>query len=103
VTQEYQSIGGVSPQLDAVCEEKQGWQGETPEDLGAQLTRASDFSFRARRANRQALTMAYPGPGRPEPVENMAGYAEPSMAGREISPPGEVVLPPSEDRMQVTW
>lgn len=103
MTQDYQLIGGVSPALEAVARERQGWQDETPEDLGAQVTRTSDFSFRARQANMRALGEQNPGPGRPAPVGNMAAYTEPSMASLQVTPPAQPAMPPSEDRMQVTW
>lgn len=57
MSQEYQSVGGTSPALDAVAAELQGHQGQLPRDPADQQTDARDYSFYADRANTQAIGM----------------------------------------------
>lgn len=89
MSQDFQQIGQVSPALDAVATQRQGWQGSPPEPPATEMTDAADYSFRDRRANLQAL-------GRT--ISNMAAYSEPSMAATTVTPPAaeNMPLPPSE-------
>jgi hypothetical protein len=88
MTQEFQMIGGMSPELEAVAREKQGWQGEIPEPSVEEQTDSSDWSRRDRWTNMQALGRS---------IDNMAGHTETSMAGIVVEPPGSVELPPERD------
>lgn len=78
MSQQYEQIGQESPELARVTAEKQGWQGSPAQPMGQEITDASDFSFRDRRANQQALGRTIP---------NMAAHSEPSMAARSVTPP----------------
>lgn len=108
-TQEYQMIGGVSPELEVVAAEHQGWgpapgpgensdlyRSEAPESMEGELTDASDFSFRDRRANMQNRSWAA-GPGL---YTLPAGYdavpIEPPMAAVSVQPVGEAPADPNE-------
>ncbi|MGI8828027.1 MAG: hypothetical protein ACR2JC_20840 [Chloroflexota bacterium] len=89
MSQDFQSIGQASNELEAVVAQKQGWQGQpVVRDQVDEFTRDGSapegseavFSFRARRANRQAL--GFPGPGK-RGIPNMAGYEQGNMAGED--------------------
>ena len=106
MTQEFQSIGGVSPALDQVAAERQGWgpnsiaapglpahgsagsdSTDPPEDLGYEFTDADDFSFRDRRANTQKLAFAQGLGTELNPPQPMAAHIEIPMAARQVVPP----------------
>jgi len=75
MSQDFQQIGQASTELDAVANERQGWDDQT--DVKPQVEEMSgdfDFSFRDRRANLQALGLRTP---------NMAGYTETPTAATE--------------------
>lgn len=79
MTQAFELIGGVSPELEAVAARRAGWQGQRAEPPGQEATDATDFSFQDRRANLQAL--GWQG-------GTMAAYREEPMAARQVIPPG---------------
>ena len=106
MSQPFQQIGQSSLQLDAVTSERQGWGGspplagpglagsmELPEDLGAEMTDASDYSFRDRRANTQVLAFQQGLGTELRPPTPMAGRREISMAARQVTP--VAALPPT--------
>lgn len=83
MSQDYQSIGQASPELDAVAAQHQGWgptpsqptTHDTPEGLGQEITDQSDFSFYDRRANMQLIRGG-----------NMAAHLETPMAAKDVRP-----------------
>ena len=99
MTQTFQQIGGVSPQLDAVAQEMQGWGGvpplgapglapsiEAPVPFASEFVADPDFSFRDRRANLQNLAWSA-GIGSFNLPPPMAAHVEPSMAAVSPLPP----------------
>ena len=96
MSQNTQHIGQCSPDVDRVAAEMQGWGGpvQAPglpanphdfEPLRQEVTDPSDYSFRDRRANRQALGWSG-GLGPFTPAPPMAGHWEGSMAAQQVSP-----------------
>lgn len=77
MTQDYQSLGGVSPELEAAIAEKSGWQGAAPEPDVEEMTDGSDFSIWDRHTNRQTLGRSIP---------NMAGHVETPTAAQPVTP-----------------
>ncbi len=77
MTQDFQSIGKASDELEAVAHEQQGWQQDTPQPEIEELTDGSDYSFWDRRANGQVLGRSIP---------NMAGHSETSAAAASVRP-----------------
>jgi hypothetical protein len=75
--QDFQMLGCVSPELDAVAAKRQGWQGDVADRQVDERTDGSDFSFWDKRANGQVLGRAIP---------NMAGHAETPMAAQPVTP-----------------
>ncbi len=84
--QDYQSIGQLAPQVDAIADQHQGWVptlsqpsiGETKtEDPIEEQTDASDYSFRDSRANAQLLGLRIP---------NMAGFVQTPVAAITVTP-----------------
>ena len=88
MTQDFQTIGGVSPALERVAQQRQGWIGGDDIELPAQeITDQSDFSFRDKRSNRQALGFSGPGDISPgSPLPNMAGAEMGNMAEIQVHP-----------------
>jgi len=91
MTQDFENIGKPSDELEAVAEEKQGWQGG-PAGAGTpwkpqvdELVSDFDFSRYDRRSNLQALGLQGGLPGA-EPGVATAGYSEGSMAGHPVTP-----------------
>jgi len=97
--QSQQMLGQVSPQIDRVASEMQGWGGlpagpglpatrpttETPETMAGELEDATDFSRRDVHCNLLAMSwQAGLGPFTPPPP--MAGYHEPPMAATSVTP-----------------
>lgn len=83
LTQDFESIGKPSDELEAVASEKQGWQGSPAKPQVDELVSDFDFSRYDRRANSQALGT---GPSGGEQIPNMAGYSEGPMAGHPVEP-----------------
>lgn len=89
MSQDYQSIGRPSSELEAVAARHQGWgptasqpaAGDIPEPMTIEITDRSDYSFRDRRANLQ-LFQRNPHAG----GSSMAGYVEPPMASVQVHP-----------------
>lgn len=77
MSQDFQSIGQASTELDAVAAEHQGWQQDTPQPEVEELTDGSDFSFWDRRANSQVMYRDVP---------NMAAHTETPVAA--VDPKG---------------
>lgn len=77
MSQEFQSIGKASPELDAVAAEHQGWQQDTPQSEIVELTDGSDYSFWDKRANSQVLGRS---------LSNMAGHTETPAAAQPVTP-----------------
>jgi hypothetical protein len=61
MSQDHQQIGQESDELAAVVAERQGWEGQPSKPQEQELVGDADFSFRDRRANRQALGFHRPG------------------------------------------
>jgi hypothetical protein len=78
--QDFQMIGQASPELDAIAHEKNGWQGDTCQDLIDERV-SHEFSFWQQRANRQAL-----GSPLPTHIDNMAGYHQTPTAAEPVQP-----------------
>ena len=114
--QSQQMLGQVSPQIDAVASQMQGWGGlpagpglpaarptaESPDTMASELEDATDFSFRDRRANMQVIGWQNGlGPFTPAPA--MAGYGpsdggywEQPMAATTVTPINQFnPVPPS--------
>ena len=78
MSQQFQQIGHESDDLAAVVDQKQGWQGQTAKPPIEEIVGDFDFSFRDRRANRQAL--GFGGQHGETGIPNMAGYTQPENA-----------------------
>jgi len=108
--QSQQMLGQVSPQIDRVASEMQGWGGlpagpglgspalptaESPETIAGELEDATDFSKRDVRCNLLAMSwQAGLGPFTLPPP--MAGYHEPPMAATTVTPINQFnPIPPS--------
>lgn len=77
MSQDYQSIGQLAPEADAIAQERKGWQGHDGEDLIVQRT-DHDFSFWNARANRQEIGLQYP--------ESMPAHTETPAAEIAVEP-----------------
>jgi hypothetical protein len=89
MSQDHNLIGELAPPANAVAAERIGWQdGQPAEDLGAEITDASDFSFWDRRANKQQLGARGGTFLSHDPDTVMAAHVEEPMAGRDVTPPG---------------
>jgi len=77
MSQDFESIGTPSDELQAVAEEKQGRQGSPARPQVDEMVADFDFSRYDRRSNLQALG---------HEIANMAGYSEGSMAGHPVTP-----------------
>jgi hypothetical protein len=69
MSQTHQMIGQISPELEHIAAEHQGWgptadqwasNADTPESLGTEVTDASDYSIRDRRRNAQLQYLVSP-------------------------------------------
>lgn len=77
MSQEFQSIGSASTELDAVAAQHQGWPDDTVRPEIEEYTENSDFSFYDRRANAQALGRS---------IDNMAAHTETPAAAQPVRP-----------------
>jgi hypothetical protein len=117
MSQSQQMLGQVSPQIDAVASQMQGWGGlttapglgssalptaEQPDTMASELEDATDFSFRDRRANMQVIGWQNGlGPFTPSPAmagygPNDGGYWEQPTAATQVTPINQFnPVPPS--------
>jgi hypothetical protein len=77
MSQQFQSLGQASTELDAVAAQHQGWPDDTVRPEIEEYTETADFSFYDRRANAQALGRSIP---------NMASHQETSAAAQPVRP-----------------
>jgi hypothetical protein len=77
MAQDYQSVGQLSAEAEAISQEHTGWNDDVVTPLGQQQTE-HDYSFRSDRANHQLY-----GLNGGEPI---AAHTEPPMAGRQVQP-----------------
>jgi hypothetical protein len=93
MSQDYESIGQASPDVERISAQRDGWQGAVNEPMTQEYTDASDFSFRDSRANMQTMGDTdgnhYVGP----PPMTMAGHHEPPMAAVHPVPPNTEEAP----------
>jgi hypothetical protein len=76
MSQDYESIGQLSPEAEALVTNPPEWPGEIPESLGDQITDHNISELR-QRGNTQTLGLN---------IDNMAGYEEPPMAAITVTP-----------------
>ncbi|HZU13893.1 MAG TPA: hypothetical protein VFB58_13710 [Chloroflexota bacterium] len=76
MSQEFQSIGSCSPELEQIAAQRQGWSSDTPEPPIEEQT-SRDYSFRDDRANDQLLHRIVP---------NIAGYDQTPAAAIPVTP-----------------
>jgi hypothetical protein len=76
MTQEFQSIGAASPEVEAVAAQHQGWPDDPIQSDAEEMT-DHDFSFHDRRANRQGMFRSVP---------NMASHQETPVAAVDVHP-----------------
>ncbi|MGH2448557.1 MAG: hypothetical protein ACRDZ5_12525 [Acidimicrobiales bacterium] len=86
----------ISPELEAVAAQMQGWPGQVPEPQDEELADQSDFSYRDRSSNLQAIGWETPSPPEPvpepAPIDLQAGgesdYREVPNATGSVTSPG---------------
>lgn len=77
MSQEFQSIGSASPELESAVAEKSGWQGAPPESEISEITDGSDYSIWDRHTNTHTLGRS---------IDNMAAHQETSAAAQPVRP-----------------
>jgi hypothetical protein len=90
MTQDFQTIGGVSPALERVALQHQGWLGgDDAESPALEVTDQSDYSFRDKHAGLRALGFQSTGDQIPDPAASVPNWQAADvgcMAAVQVSP-----------------